>query len=234
MVKHKLNLGGICENREWVETNIKTDFGSETKLTEEEIKKMKKEATECRVPIWGWAYETISYFLDNYVRKGENCYCELSWKRVYSIDLLNISQIRGCDLEDAFYRQFYWRPKIEQEKLWEKYAQEREAQQKKDRLEAIEKIPWWIEEGKKYIDEEKWEDREKYVNSSARDMYYWGDIDDTIILLKLIEEWKSWEVIQKIFDENCGLGFYHSVVGNRVIRFSRKGAEAKTKLIVNN
>ena len=65
-------------------------------------------------------------------------------------------------------------------------------------------------------------------------MYYWGDIDDTIILLKLIEEWKSWEVIQKIFDENCGLGFYHSVVGNRVIRFSRKGAEAKTKLIVNN
>ena len=54
----------------------------------------------------------------------------------------------------------------------EKYRQEYEAKKKRAQLEAIEKIPSRIEEGKKYIDESKWLDWESYVNSSARDMYY--------------------------------------------------------------
>ena len=112
----------------------------------------------------------------------------------------------------------------------EKWRQEIEAKRKRAQLEAIEKIPWWIEEGKKYIDESKWWYWEKYVNSSAWDMYCWWDIDATLELLKMIDNWESWEDVQKVFYNQGHSGFSHSVVRNRVIYFSKKWKEAEKKL----
>ena len=197
----------------------------EPEFTDEEISALKEKAHKCRVSMWWTADETIQSFLD-YVNDGENCYCELNWKKVYSIDLINMSKKQGCDLEEAFYLVCYWKTKIEQEKERARYEQEIELERKQKEMEAIEKIPWWIEEGKKYIDESKWETWENYVNSSAKDMYFWMDIDDTLKLLKMIEEWKSRIEVQKTLDKNCGEGFYYSVVRNRVIIFSKKWEEA--------
>lgn len=201
----------------------------EPELTDEEISALKEKAYECRVSMWWTADETIQSFL-HYVNDGENCYCKLNWKKVYSIDLINMSKKQGCDLEEAFYLVFYWKTKIEQEKERAKYEQERKLERKQKEMEAIEKIPWWIEEGKKYVDESKREDWENYVKSSARDMYHWMDIDDTLELLKLIDAWESWDKVQKAFDAQDHSNFSYSVVFNRVVYFSKKWEEARKNL----
>jgi len=203
-----------------------------TELTEEEISAFKEKAHECRVLMWGTADETIQSFLD-YVKDGENCYCELNWKKIYSIDLINMSKKQGCNLEDAFYLVFYWKTKIEQEKEQEKYRQKYKAKRKKEELEALEKIPWLVEEGKKYVDETKWSDWEEFVEYAARGTYHWKEVELVLKLLEMIDNWDSRQNIQKIFDNEWGEGWYYSIVRNRVVYYSKKWKEANKNLARN-
>jgi hypothetical protein len=61
-------------------------------------------------------------------------------------------------------------------------------------------------------------------------MYHWMDIDSTLELLKLIENWESWENVQKAFYNQWHSGFSYSVVRNRVVYFSKKWNEADKML----
>lgn len=228
----------LNNKREWINNDFegksnqseekgKLSKKTERKFTEEEILAKKKNAYDCDVPLWFWA-NPVQYFLD-YVENGENCYCVLNWKKIYSIDVINISQERWCDLEDAFYLLFYWKTKIECLKERAENAKQHELERKRKELETIEKIPWWIEKGKKYIDQSKWWVWENYVNSSARGTYRWADVDATLELLKLIDSWEPWEKVQESFD-NQVYGYCYNIVRDRVVYFSEKWQEADKKL----
>lgn len=191
-------------------------------LSEEEKSIMRSKAT--RYPIYDSPLmsEVISTLVE-LNKKWRNCYIDFwGWdKRLYSVDI---------NTEDDAYLQLYWKTKIEQEKEWARHEQKRELERKQEEMKAIEKIPWWIEEGKKYIDESKWEDWEKYVNGSARAVYFWTDIDYTLELLKLIDAWESWEKVQKAFDDQDHSVYSYSVVFNRVVYFSKKWEKASENL----
>lgn len=225
----KLINNSFEENSNQIGEKIDSTKKTWSNLTEEEILAKKKEAYECRVSVWGWADETIHDLID-YVKKGENCYCVLNWKKVYTIDLRKISQERWCDLENAFYLLYCWKTKIEQQKKSEEYNKQRELEKKRKELEAIEKIPWWIEEGKKYIDESKWSDWEELVEHAARGAHYWGEIELVLKILGMIDNWDSRQNIQKILDDEWGEGLYYNLVRDHVIYFSKKWTIASKNL----
>lgn len=148
-------------------------------------------------------------------------FIDFNWRKLYSIDIENMN--------DA-YLVFYWKTKPQLDMEREKARQEQEADKKRKQLEAIEKIPWLIEESKMYIDESKWWEWENFVNGSARSVYILEDVYDIITILRLIEQWKSWKEIQKKFDEKGLVGFYPSVIRNRIIYYSKKWEDAKKYL----
>lgn len=209
------------EVRESFSQDVEKVADSRKQLSEEEKIKRRENAVEYHF-YWSLISEAISELVE-LNKKWINCYIEFwGWeKRLYSVDI---------NTEDDGYLQLYWKTKFEKEMEREKQRQEGEARRKREELEAIEKIPWWVEEGKKYIDESKWWDWEKYVNNSARDMYHWMDIDATLELLKMIDNWESWESVQKAFDDQWHSGFSYSVVRNRVVYFSKRWPEADKKL----
>jgi len=228
-------------NKKWINDSFEEEINQiggkeetikkKSKLTEEEILAKKEEAHECRVDLWWWADKTIQAFLEEYVKEGENCYLQLNWRKIYSIDLINISQERWCDLEDAFYLLFFWKTKIEQQKEREEYNKQRELEKKRKELEIIEKIPWWIEEGKKYVDESKWSDWKEFVEYAAKGNYYhWEEVELVLKILEMIDNWDNRQKIQKVLDDEWGVGYYYSVVRNRVIYYSKKWIAARDNL----
>lgn len=201
-------------------TSLENHSKKAERPTEEEILKIKEKS--CIIELYGgMTFDEAIWELLERKEKWENCYIDFNWKKLYSVDINN---------ENDAYLQFFWKTKAQVEMDREKYRQEYEARKQREKLEAIEKIPGWVDEGKKYIDESKWQDWESYVNSSARDMYHWMDIDSTLELLKLIENWESWENVQKAFDNQWHSGFSYSVVRNRVVYFSKKWNEADKML----
>ena len=232
MEKHNLDpVNNVLEDNNYNWDDKVTLTSTEPKLTKEEILARKKEAVEYIIPIvsYGTPYENIQLFIEH-IKVCENCYYDFMWTKIYSLDLINISKEQWCDLENAFYLQLYWRTKIEHEKYLQEQDQIEKHEKTKKRLDAIEKVPWWIEKGKEYIDDTKLSDWEDYVNSSVKDMFYWSDVDDTLKILGLIEEWKSWQEIQEIFDKDCDDIFYYGAVRKQVIYFSKKWAEAMKNL----
>lgn len=207
------------------QTNIED---KDTGLTEEEISAIKNEAHECWPEMWYGADRTIQSFL-SFVENGENCYCILNWRRVYSIDLINMSKQQRCDLENAFYLVFFWKTKIEKKAESEKYKQEVKAKERK--FKALEKILWWVEEGKHYIDESKWREWEEFVEYAARGDYYWEEVELVLKLLKMIDNWDSRQNIQEIFDNEWDDAFMYIVIRNKVVYFSKKWEEADKNLV---
>ena len=216
---NKNNFDKHIKNIEKEET-VKITKNTEPELTEEEIQRAKETAYERNIYGCSTISEAITEFLDM-CKDWRNFFVEICWKKLYSVD---------TKTEDDAYMQMFWKTKIEQEKVREEYARQREVETKKKELEALEKIPWRIEEGKKYVDKWKWWDWESYVNSSARDLYHWMDIDDTLELLKMIDNWESWEKVQETFDNQWHSFMSYSVVFTRVAYFSKKWEEAKSRL----
>ena len=193
---------------------------SRKQLSEEEVKRMKTEASEIYLYWWMTLDHAVELLLSK-KWKWENCFIDFNWTKIYSVDTNSV---------DEAYLQYFWKTKAQVEMEREKERQEREIERKKKELEALEKIPWWVEEGKKYIDESKWEDWKKYVNSSARDMYCWMDIDATLELLKMIDNWESWDDVQKTFEDQEHSGYSYGIVRNRVVYFSKRWQEADKNL----
>ncbi len=97
-------------------------------------------------------------------------------------------------------------------------------------MEAIEKIPWWIEKGKEYIDESKWSDWKEFVEYAPKGTYHWAEVDLVLKILEMIDNWDSRQEIQNVLDDEWGEGYYYSVVRNRVIYFSKEWIVATDKL----
>ncbi len=194
---------------------------SKTDLTQEEIDELKKTAK--KIPLkQGSSLEEDFQFLLSASKKWKN----------YFIEFPNGKKIYSCEIktEDDIYLQYFWKTKTAHEReVWER-ERNYEIKKKEKELEALNKIPQRIEEWKQYIDEDKRESWERYVNSSARDMYNWMDIDYTLQLLKMIKDWESWESIQKAFNDQDNSFFSYGIVRNWVVYFSNKGDEADKNL----
>ena len=200
--------------------NRKNSFDEWEKLTEKKRLSMRKEARELSL-YWVTTFEEAVWDLLKRKKEWGSWFIDFNWRKLYSIDIENMN--------DA-YLVFYWKTKPQLDMEREKARQEQEADKKRKQLEAIEKIPWLIEESKMYIDESKWWEWENFVNGSARSVYILEDVYDIITILRLIEQWKSWKEIQKKFDEKGLVGFYPSVIRNRIIYYSKKWEDAKKYL----
>ena len=101
-----------------------------------------------------------------------------------------------------------------------------------DVSDVMKRVPEWVEKWKMYIDQEKREDWEKYVNYSAENKYHWTEIDLVLKLLEMIEEWRSRYQIQNTLDiHKLSESLYgYSLVKHCVIYFSKKWEEAEKKL----
>lgn len=217
--RKNLKLEWLYPNKEFVKNSLKKN----EKLTEEENLEMKEDAHE--IPLfWNISFDEAVRCLLERKKEWWNWFINFNRKRLYSFDIEN---------ENDAYLQFYWKTKFQVEMEREKAHQEYEARKKREQLETIEKIPWWIEEGKKYINESKWLDWEKYVNSSARDMYYWRDIDLTLELLKLIDNWEPWKTVQEVLDNQGHSNISYRIFRDRVVYFSKKWEVANKKLEEN-
>ena len=200
--------------------NRKNSFDEWEKLTEKKRLSMRKEARELSL-YWVTTFEEAVWDLLKRKKEWGSWFIDFNWRKLYSIDIENMN--------DA-YLVFYWKTKPQLDMEREKARQEQEADKKRKQLEAIEKIPWLIEESKMYIDESKWWEWENFVNGSARSVYILEDVYDIITILRLIEQWKSWKEIQKKFDEKGLVGFYPSVIRNCIIYYSKKWEDAKKYL----
>lgn len=186
-------------------------------LTEEEIIELKNNAYELKCFD---DFEEVVRLLLEKKKAWENCYIEFHWKKLYSFES-----------EDEMYLKILWGTKAQRELEEQKLLQEDRANYLKRQLEAIENIPLWIEEGKNYIDEWKWPDWIDLVNKNARSVYKWRDVEVVLELLKLIENWASWEDVRMAFSKFGTSGASSAEIKKAVVRFSRKWEEAKKELL---
>ena len=221
MTSHNLNSADNIYDKDIKNIDEKeTVSNNEPKLTDKEIANLKRTAKKIELAAGYWFDDGVNLLLENW-KKWINCYIDFNWTKLYSVDTKSI---------DDAYLQHFWKTKLEFEKEREKRRQEEEARKQKRHLEVLEKAPTWIEEWKKYIDESKWEDWEKNVNRSINDLYEWMDAEATLVLLKMIDEWKSWREIQKTFDDQWHSWMSYHFVRNCVVYFSKKWEEANRKL----
>lgn len=214
---------------DWISVSPRESFGykseseekrEDTSITQEEIDEKRKQAKSVEPLNYGlrFVWDAFKFLLEK-GQAWENIVMSLNWKLVYSF---------GVKTEDDLYLQYYWKTKLDREREIEKSQQEREVQKEKNRLEKLEKMPWWIEEGKKYIDESKWEEWENFVKNC--DLYDWKLIPAILELLKLIDDGESWINVQKAFDNQGHSNYSYRNVRSRVVYFSKKWKEASRKL----
>lgn len=176
----------------------------------------------CRIHIdWGTSLDKAVEILLNKKEDGKDYFMIFNWIKLSSADIKNI---------DDAYLLIHGETKAQVEMRKEKERQNFQAEEMKQQLQAIENIPWWIEDGKKLIERSKWWNWEEYVNRSARGPYKWMDISIILESLKLIDNWESWEhVRERIYDENL-TAISYSALKEQIVYFSKRGKDAQNNI----
>lgn len=211
------------QQHNWNKPLHKEEFSiSEKKeLTQEEINELKKNSQ--KIPLWPWAVidEVVELFLSE-TKKWKNCFIEWNKKRVYAYEISNQNSREACDYT---FKHLIWKTQLERDKQREEDRRKEELEKKRKKLETLEKIPWRIEEGKKYIDEARWEEWKNKVNDCVTNEID-SVLDDTLEILRMIELWESWENIQEAFKNQWHSWWSYNYVKSCVVYFSRKWKEA--------
>lgn len=128
-------------------------------------------------------FEETVQALINYRKMNKIVYC------VFNDDVLTSEGIT----EDKAYRQVYGCSK-------EDYLKRRAAEEKRARMEAVREeikalsnIPHWIEEGKKYIYPERYDDWEECVLNCAKGTYQGYDLNLAITIMEMLNNGASLE-----------------------------------------
>ena len=99
--------------------------------------------------------------------------------------------------------------------------EKRAAEEKK----AEEKIPEWIERGKKFIypqQEEMW----KYcVDVRAHDLYHGNDLENALDIMECLDNGGTIEEANKILDDENHSGTSYGITLSIVLSFSKRGPE---------
>ena len=176
-----------------------------------------KEIMDTAIEAKDFAYnlEDVGELLKKYREQGENVYVEFNGHKLYA--LLND--------EDSCYRKVLGMSKKdfkkEQARLHKEMEEKRIAEEKK----AEEKIPEWIERGKKFIypqQEEMW----KYcVDVRAHDLYHGNDLENALDIMECLDNGGTIEEANKILDDENHSGTSYGITLSIVLSFSKRGPE---------
>lgn len=159
---------------------------------EKEIERKKAEATKNEYSAFD--IDDAVKFLQVARMKGENIYINFNRHKLYSADATLDSvylEVLGMNHDDYLKQEQEWREEFQRKKETEKE-------------EALEKIPYWVEEGKKYIPSSLWNKWEKSVEISAKGLYNGKDLDAFLEVVKELDlgNGKTKEDVEEILKGN--------------------------------
>ena len=190
--------------------NVKQILSS---LTSEEIESYKKNAI--KVEIYpGETLDEVVIKLENLRKRGKlNYYASFNGTKLYSLDVTMDKAYKEC----LNCTRKTW---LKREKRWlENYKIESE----KSKREAHEKLPTWIEEGKKYIHPEKISNWEKTCNALVDDDYDGLEIEKALEIMKMLDDGKVFKEIKHKVGKDGHSGITYSVTMSIVLLYANRG-----------
>lgn len=151
-------------------------------------------------------------FLITARQRGENIYFDFNGHRLYSANITI----------DSAYLEVVGKTYDEFKEEEEKWLEEFEKKEKAKRQAAQEKIPYWIEEGKKHIPAGLWGEWERCVNIRANDLYNGMELDAFLDIVKAIEDGtaKTENDVEKILDDQGHSGSSYGIMKSMLSSFS--------------
>ena len=154
------------------------------------------------------AVEVLTYARE----QGRNLWFDFNGHKLYSADVtLDSAYIEVLGMDKATY-----------EKKQKEWREEYERKEKEEEEAAQAKIPYWKEEGKKYIPQPLWEEWEKCVEIRAGDLYHGKELDSLLDILKAIDEGKAktTDDVEKILDDQNHSGSSYGIMKSMLKTFS--------------
>lgn len=154
------------------------------------------------------------------------------------MDLREKGEIVGCYFQgnrfnsgtitpDSAYKQVYGLTKKEylqqqrKQRTWQEICAELEMAEQAAKL----RIPYWLEEGKKYIYPQKEAEWKRCVNIRADDLYAGLDLDYALEAMNALDKGKSFEEVAQLIEEQNHSGSSYRIVMSIIASFSKNGPE---------
>lgn len=158
--------------------------------------------------------ETVEMLL-RMKEQGESVYCNFNGHKLYS-DNVTI---------DSAYLEVCGKTKAEWDKQQQEWLENYKKEEERAKKVAIEKIPSWIEQGKKYIYPQKLNEWERCVNARANDLYHGYELDSALEVMEALSKGMSFEEANQIIENQGHSGMSHSIVMRILINFCKNGPE---------
>ena len=182
-------------------------------LTEENIKDYKDNAIEMQTFV-GQSLDDIVVKLEKLRRQGKlNYYANFNGVKLYSLDVTMDSAFKEC----LNCTRKTW---LKREKRW---LEESKTQIEKWKKEAQEKLPTWIEKGKKYIHPEKFPNWEKTCIASANGDYSGLEVEKTLEIMQMLEDGKLFKEIKEKVRNDGHSGMTYSRTMNIILLYANRG-----------
>ncbi len=182
-------------------------------MTEEQIKDYKDSSIEMQTSA-GQSLDEIVIKLERLRRQGKlNYYANWNGIKLYSLDVTMDSAFKKCLTCSK-------KTCLRREK---RGFEDAEATIKKREKEAQEKLPTWIEEGKKYIHPEKFEIWEKTCIASANGFYNGLGVEKALEIMVMLENKVELPKIKQKIKDDGHSGMTESITMNLVLFYAKRG-----------
>lgn len=182
-------------------------------LTEEDLKDYKDNAIEMET-FAGQSLDDIVVKLEKLRRQGKlNYYANFNGVKLYSLDVTMDSAFKEC----LNCTRKTW---LKREKRW---LEESKTQIEEWKKEAQEKLPTWIEEGKKYIHPEKFLNWEKTCIASANGDYSGLEVEKALEIMQMLEDGKLFKEIKEKVRNDGHSGMTYSKTMNIILLYANRG-----------
>ena len=151
-----------------------------------------------------------------YKKRGKSVYTEFKGYKLYSCDVT---------MDSAYQEVTGYKSKAECDKIKQELIKKIDEEDKNEKMEASEKIPYWIRRGQKFIYTERGEEWERYVKTRAKGIYNGMDLDAVLELMEGLENGESIEKVKEIFYNQNHSGSSEELVRNAIFKFSKRGPE---------
>ncbi len=182
-------------------------------LSEQDIKYYKENAIEMET-FAGQSLDDIVIKLEKFRRQCKlNYYANFNGIKLYSLDVTMDGAFKEC----LNCTRKTW---LKREKRW---LEETRTQIEEWKKEAQEKLPTWIEEGKKYIHPEKFLSWEKICIASANGSYSGLEVEKALEIMQMLEEGKLFKEIKEKVQNDGHSGITYSRTMNIVLLYANRG-----------
>ena len=182
-------------------------------LSEQDIKYYKENAIEMET-FAGQSLDDIVIKLEKFRRQGKlNYYANFNGIKLHSLDVTMDGAFKEC----LNCTRKTW---LKREKRW---LEETRTQIEKWKKEAQEKLPNWIEKGKKYIHPEKFLSWEKTCIASANGSYSGLEVEKALEIMQMLEEGKLFKEIKEKVQSDGHSGMTYSRTMNIVLLYANRG-----------